>query len=67
MDEGHERRCLIALHLTPGIGAVRIAHLMHALGSADAAWSAPEKELAAVPGIGARRAAAIACSRRYVV
>ena len=66
MDDGHERRCLIALHLTPGMGAVGIAHLMEALGSADAAWSASEEVLAALPGIGARRAAAIARSRRHV-
>ncbi len=66
MDAGHERRCLIGLHLTPGIGAVRTAHLMQALGSADAAWSASEEVLATLPGIGARRAAAIACSRRHV-
>ena len=66
MDDGHERRCLIALHLTPGIGAVGIARLMQALGSASAAWSASPEVLAVVPGIGARGAAAIACSRRRV-
>lgn len=66
MDDGHERRCLIALHLTPGLGAVRIARLMQALGSAAAAWSAPQEALASVPGIGARRAAAIACARSRV-
>ncbi len=57
MDDARERRCLIALHLTPPLGAVRIARLVNTLGSAAAACEASEAQLAAVPGITPRVAA----------
>jgi DNA processing protein len=57
---------LIALHLTPGIGAVSIAQLMHVCGSAAAVWSAPADTLADVPEVGARAAAMIPQARRRV-
>lgn len=57
MDDAHERRCLIALHLTPALGAVRIARLVRAFGSAAAACEASDMELAAVPGMSPRVAA----------
>jgi len=63
MDDMHERRWLIALHLTPGLGAVRIARLVRALGSAAAAWGASASVLAGMPGIGPRLAARIVCGR----
>ncbi len=66
MNDAHERRCLIALHLTHAVGAVRIARLMRAFGSAAAAWSASEVALAAIPGIGARVAARIVRRRQQV-
>ncbi len=59
MDDVRERRSLIALHLTRVVGAVRIARLVGALGSAAAACSAPAEVLAAVPGVGGRMAADI--------
>ncbi len=57
MNDARERRCLIALHLTPLLGAVRIARLVEVLGSAAAACEAEEARLAAVPGITPRIAA----------
>ncbi len=64
MDDVRERRCLIALHLTPALGAVRIARLVRALGSAASVWEAPEPALARVAGIGPRLAALIVSGRR---
>src|SRR5438309_550031 len=58
-DDPDERRCLIALHLVPALGPIRIARLMQAFGSARGACEAREKKLAAVPGIGPRLAALI--------
>src|SRR4029077_15990132 len=52
-----ERKCLIALHLMPSLGPVRILRLIQALGSACAAANAGEEDLAAVSGIGPRLAA----------
>jgi DNA processing protein len=66
INNEHERRCLIALHLTPGLGALSIARLMQALGSAAAVWNTPQEALAVIPGIGARAAAAIARGRARV-
>ncbi len=66
MDDACERRCLIALHLTPHLGARRIAQLVRTLGSAAAAWHAPEPVLAGVRGIGRHLAALIARERRGV-
>ncbi len=65
MDAG-ERRCLIALSLTPGLGPVRIAGLMRAFGSAREAWGAPAEALGSVGGIGTRVAALIASGRGAV-
>lgn len=55
-----EQRALIALSLTPGVGPGRIRALVQAMGSAHAARRAPERRLAAVPGIGPATARAIA-------
>jgi len=54
---------LIALHLVPAMGPVRIARLVEAIGSACGACEAREATLAAVPGIGPRIAAQIAGRR----
>ncbi len=66
MDDAGERRCLIALHLTPALGPVRIARLVRAMGSAAAVWEAPEPALARVAGIGPRLAASIVRERTRV-
>jgi DNA processing protein len=63
MDDARERRCLVALHLVPGLGPRLIARLVRTLGSAAAAWGAPEPVLAGVRGIGSRRAALIVRER----
>jgi DNA processing protein len=59
MNDADERRCLIALHLVPAIGAVRMRRLVSTLGSAAAACGASQATLATVPGIGPRLAARI--------
>ncbi len=66
MDDARERRCLIALHLVPGLGAVRIARLIGTLGSAAAVWDASGQALTRVPGIGPRLAAFIERGRGAV-
>lgn len=63
IDETSERRSLIALHLTPGLGPRFIARLVRVFGSATAAWGAPESALRAVPGVKPRLAAVIARGR----
>ncbi|TMI78941.1 MAG: DNA-protecting protein DprA [Bacillati bacterium ANGP1] len=65
-DDPDERRCLIALHLVPALGPIRIARLVQAIGSARAASEARETALAAVPGIGPRLAALIVRWRRAI-
>jgi DNA processing protein len=59
----HERRCLVALSLVPGLGSVRIAGLIRHFGAPGAAWSAPLDALAAAPGIGPVLAARINAAR----
>jgi len=61
-----ERRCLVALHLVPGVGAVRIASLVRSLGSAHAAWTASRAALESVASIGPRVAAAIVRGREVI-
>jgi len=65
-DDPDERRCLIALHLVPALGPIRIARLVQAIGSARGACEARETALAAVPGIGPRLAALIVRWRRAI-
>lgn len=55
----HDRYCLVALSLVPGLGAVRVARLLEHFGSAEAAWTAGPAALAGVPGIGRGLAAAV--------
>ena len=57
---------MIALHLVPPLGPVRIARLLQTFGSARGAAEASEKDLAAVPGIGRRLAARIVGDRSSV-
>lgn len=57
------RRCLIALSLVPGLGAVRVGRLLAHFGSPAAAWTASRDALVDAPGIGSGLAAAIAASR----
>jgi len=57
---------VIALHLVPLLGPVRIARLVSTFGSARGAWHAGETALAAVPGIGPRIASHIVRSRPAV-
>lgn len=63
MDGADERRGLIALHLVPALGPRRIAALIAALGSVEAAWRASRDALERVPGIGPTLALAIARAR----
>jgi DNA processing protein len=55
----NERAAYVALALTPGIGAARLANLLAACGSAADALSAPQPILAGVPGITTAAATAI--------
>jgi DNA processing protein len=48
----------------PGLGFARLCQLWLAFGSLAEAWAAPAAALAAVPGIGPTRLAAIECCRR---
>lgn len=50
---------MIALHLVPAVGPVRIERLVRMFGSARAAVDAGERDLAEVHGIGTRLAARI--------
>ncbi len=54
---------MIALHLVPALGPVRIARLVQMMGSARDVAHAAETDLAAVPGIGPRLAARIVRER----
>jgi DNA processing protein len=54
---------LIALHLMPSLGPVRISRLIRVFGSARAAANAADEDLAAVPGIGPRLAARLVGKR----
>jgi DNA processing protein len=60
-----ERSAYLALALTPGIGSARLHSLLHHLGSALGALSAPFEFLRTVPGISAAAATAIgeSCGR----
>ena len=53
-------RDLLALHLTPGLGPVRIAALLEHFGSAAAARAAVASSLQNVPGIGSQLSASLA-------
>jgi len=53
------RNAYIALALTPGIGAARLAALLARFGSASAVLAAPFRELCSVPGISPAAATAI--------
>lgn len=57
-------RNLLKLTLVPGLGPVRIAALLDALGDAPSILSAPERTLAATRGIGPKLARAVAHSAR---
>ena len=53
-----ERACWIALSLVPGIGPVRFQRLLEVCGGAEAAWQAPDLQLAAA-GLERRSIAAL--------
>ncbi|MEX0876921.1 MAG: DNA-processing protein DprA [Phycisphaerales bacterium] len=53
-------RTLLALTMVPGLGPVRIAHLVDSLGSPEAVLSASAARIAAIRGIGPTTAASIA-------
>ncbi len=59
-----ERVAYVALALTPGVGAARLATLISACGSSIGAFSAPIAFLSAVPGL--NRAVASEIARRNV-
>ncbi len=58
-----ERAAYVALALTPGIGAVRLALLLEHFGSATGVLRAPAALLGAVPGLSPAAASAIAGRR----
>ena len=60
MDLAEERAAYVALALTPGIGAVRLAALLDRFGSALGALSAPFAFLGTVPGLTRAAATAVA-------
>lgn len=55
-----EREALVALNLVPDMGPVTFGKLAAAFGSAEAIISATAEEMAACPGLGAKRAEALA-------
>jgi DNA processing protein len=62
---GAELGYWIGLHLTPRVGAARIGVLIDRFGSAEAAWTAPERELLA-SGLSADVVASLLATRARV-
>ena len=60
-------RALLALTLIPGLGPVRIARLLHTLGSPESALSASAAQLQRIQGIGSQTASRIVESRPNAV
>ncbi len=59
-----ETQSLLRLTLTPGIGPINSRKLIHHLGSPDAVLAASRDQLEKIPGIGPKRAAAIASTKK---